>query len=213
MKEYGNRLAKLLKTLNFKQTPFAKAIGVSQTFFNKVINGKADLSRDMMEKILERFPNVNLSWLLTGKGQMFYDLSGELNMVQDGGIQYGKRESVKIHPVGDESHLKNLMVANLKTTAKHWDMFNNELFALLDPTVGRQAVSKYMLGQVIPRLPSLVRFELITGIRLTELLTREIKAEELPPAPLTPGDALQAIRAELQHAERCIRVYLAGEKK
>jgi len=46
------------------------------------------LNSDVLSKIVETFPQINIIWLITGKGQMILN-SFETN-VQDPSIQYGK---------------------------------------------------------------------------------------------------------------------------
>lgn len=50
---------------------FAEAIGVARATVTHILQGRNKPSLDVMLGIHKRFPNVNLDWLLTGKGEMF----------------------------------------------------------------------------------------------------------------------------------------------
>ena len=211
MENNESRLFQLIKELKFSQLAFSKVINVSQSYLNKVASGQAEISRGMLEKILEKFPQVNITWLLSGNGAMFATLQGD-SIASD--VSPGQRENpiIAIHPIGDELHLKGILVDNLKTAASRWDLYNQQLFALLDPSVGRQGVSKYMLGHTLPNLPALVRFEWVTGIPLSVLLTQRISAEDLPAAPIEPGDRTAvALMMDLKRAQVGLEAFI-GKK-
>lgn len=50
---------------------FAEAIGVARATVTHILQGRNKPSLDVMLGIHKRFPDVNLDWLLTGKGEMF----------------------------------------------------------------------------------------------------------------------------------------------
>ena len=59
----------LLSALNLSQREFAERVGVG---VNAVTNWKArGIKSSSFEKIITAFPNVNLSWLKTGEGDIF----------------------------------------------------------------------------------------------------------------------------------------------
>ena len=49
---------------------FAEAIGIKRASMSHIINGRNNVSLDVLLKILERFTYVNSDWLLFGKGEM-----------------------------------------------------------------------------------------------------------------------------------------------
>ncbi|PXV58114.1 hypothetical protein CLV62_1519 [Dysgonomonas alginatilytica] len=71
---FGERLNSLIIALGAKNiTSFEDHIGVSRKTLAKVINKGTDTGCKNIFKIWEKFPNVNLHWLLTGNGNMFID--------------------------------------------------------------------------------------------------------------------------------------------
>lgn len=69
-----DRIALLVKSLNYTATQFADEIGVQKSGISHVLSGRNNPSLDFVQKILLRFPEVNMPWLMFGKGPMFNDL-------------------------------------------------------------------------------------------------------------------------------------------
>lgn len=62
-----SRLALFLKYLGIGQAKFASIIGVSKGFANNVGDS---IRTDKLDKIKEHYPELNITWLLTGEGKM-----------------------------------------------------------------------------------------------------------------------------------------------
>lgn len=212
METLGMRLEKILIALNISQLSFSKKVGINQSFLSAIINDRKEMSRGMLQKILKHYPQINSNWLFTGHGGVFMPDESTDMVVNDPPASYIAKGEYKIHSIGDELYLKGILVANLKTAAKRWKLYNQELFSILDPSVVRQAVSKYFLGHTLPNLPALVRFEYVTGIPLSVLVTREIAADELPGAPIEPGDVLPGLLSDLKRVEVQIKAFLDTKK-
>lgn len=61
------RLAQFLQYLGIGQAKFASIVGVSKGFANNVGDS---IRADNLEKIANCYPELNLTWLLTGEGEM-----------------------------------------------------------------------------------------------------------------------------------------------
>ena len=66
------RLKELRKALNIQQGEFAKSIGILQQQLSKYERGENKPSCDFLIKLIEK-TNVNINWLLIGKGNMFVE--------------------------------------------------------------------------------------------------------------------------------------------
>ena len=68
----NNRLQGLINALNLNPRSFAVELGYEQatTIYN-IIKRQSTPSRSTLDKICNRFPQVNREWLLTGQGTMF----------------------------------------------------------------------------------------------------------------------------------------------
>ncbi len=84
--DHGIRLKKLMKALDLNQIEFAKSVGVSQPSISKIVNGENSLSAELLTRMAVEYPTLNLHWLITGSGEMFFD-------VQTGTQPYVQEES------------------------------------------------------------------------------------------------------------------------
>lgn len=69
----SERLKAIIKHLGETQSSFAEKIGTSQSTIATAISRGSDLGGVLLGKILIAFPQVNISWLLTGIGNMLKD--------------------------------------------------------------------------------------------------------------------------------------------
>ncbi len=65
---FTERLEKLLAHYDLNASSFADAIGVQRSGISHVLSGRNRPSLDFVMKVVTRFPEVNLYWLLNGKG-------------------------------------------------------------------------------------------------------------------------------------------------
>ncbi|MCL2416779.1 MAG: helix-turn-helix domain-containing protein [Bacteroidales bacterium] len=66
-----DRIELILKTQNLTPTQFADAIGIQRSSMSHILARRNKPSLDFVMKLLNRFPEINAEWLLTGKSQMF----------------------------------------------------------------------------------------------------------------------------------------------
>lgn len=64
------RIKHVRKSLGLNQTKFAKHLGLTQTSYSMIENGKRSLSDKHIKIIISEF-GVNENWLRTGLGDMF----------------------------------------------------------------------------------------------------------------------------------------------
>ena len=62
------RLIELMELLNLSPTQFANAIGVQRTTLQHILSGRNEPSLKIIMAVHSAFPNVELEWLLSGKG-------------------------------------------------------------------------------------------------------------------------------------------------
>ena len=65
---FQERLETLLKYYDLSATAFAEEIGVQRSSISHLLSGRNKPSLDFVLKVVQRFPEVNLYWLLNGKG-------------------------------------------------------------------------------------------------------------------------------------------------
>jgi len=66
---FTERLERLLAHYELSASSFADAIGVQRSSISHLLSGRNRPSLDFVMKVIARFPEVNLYWLLNGKGE------------------------------------------------------------------------------------------------------------------------------------------------
>ena len=65
-----DRIRELLSARQFTPTQFADAIGVARPIVSHILSGRNKPSLEVVQKIVDAFPDVSLPWLLKGMGSM-----------------------------------------------------------------------------------------------------------------------------------------------
>lgn len=68
--DFHDRLARFINYLGLKPTSFEVAMGFSNGSISKLLNEKRALGSDRLETIVFKHPELNISWLIIGKGEM-----------------------------------------------------------------------------------------------------------------------------------------------
>ena len=61
---------------------FAESIGVQRSNISHILSGRNKPSLELINKILDRYPQVNTDWLLLGKGPLFTEETKEAGSAQ-----------------------------------------------------------------------------------------------------------------------------------
>ena len=67
------RFQEFLEVIGKERKDYCKASGISKHTLGKILSGDAMPNMDTITKINNTNPNVNLNWLLVGKGEIFND--------------------------------------------------------------------------------------------------------------------------------------------
>lgn len=193
------RLQCVINTLGISNLKFANAIGVSQSFVSLMVKGKSKISRSAIDKIGKAYPKVNIHWLITGEGEMFFPDSAkpETRLLEESTAKYQKSNNAVLFELGsNDDVLRKRLGINLDTARKRWGMKKSELFRMLVPDTAKQTVTNYFSGASQPPLIALIRLESMTGIPISTWLTKEISASDIPPAPVDGAVVMAASQAE-----------------
>ncbi len=101
--EVGARLQSFIDSQNLTGKAFAASIQVTQSLVSQICSGKRSLTLQMLFKITGRYPDLNVLWLLFGRGQM-------LEQGDNPEIQISKPKMT----VEDLAHLIILMQARIE---------------------------------------------------------------------------------------------------
>lgn len=71
MKTFKDRIDSIIKAYHLSRAEFERICGLSNGYTRNL--GYAP-GLDKVQRILQRFPNINRTWLLNGEGEMFYSI-------------------------------------------------------------------------------------------------------------------------------------------
>lgn len=107
-KEFTERLQKVIDFYNETASGFAEKIGVQRSSISHILSGRNKPSLDFVMKVLHAYPEVDLYWLLKGKGSFPF-------------IENTNDFKTTINP--EEKHnVKNTLVENNTETSKNLDI-------------------------------------------------------------------------------------------
>ncbi len=69
----ADRVMSLIKSENLSASSFADKIGVQRSAISHISKGRNEPSVQLIKKIIQAFPNVNVEWLFMGFGNMYKD--------------------------------------------------------------------------------------------------------------------------------------------
>lgn len=65
-----DRIAQIIDYKALTPSRFADIIGIQRSRISHIMSGRNNPSIDVITKIIEKFPDIDLKWLMTGEGQM-----------------------------------------------------------------------------------------------------------------------------------------------
>ena len=66
----GHRLNQFIDSLDISKTEFSRETGLNYAHMFRIINGDGDPGFDTCSKISEAYPQLSITWLITGMGEM-----------------------------------------------------------------------------------------------------------------------------------------------
>ncbi len=74
----GMRLQQFLSAENITQAQFADSLDITRASISHILAGRNKPGFDFMFGITQRYPNLSLDWLISGKGKMYKSPGAEL---------------------------------------------------------------------------------------------------------------------------------------
>lgn len=68
-----DRLKQLIDYYGISTNLFSQKIGVSEGAIRKILTQNTTIRSDTLEKISQNFTEINMDWLITGRGEMLLD--------------------------------------------------------------------------------------------------------------------------------------------
>jgi transcriptional regulator with XRE-family HTH domain len=66
-----DRIQRIIDEENLTPSRFADEVGLNRPAVSHILNGRNNPGLDALQRIINRFPNINANWLITGKGNMY----------------------------------------------------------------------------------------------------------------------------------------------
>ena len=70
----NTRLQQFLAAENISQASFADSLNVARAGISHILAGRNRPSYDFLAALMNRYPRLNIEWLMFGKGKMYKDL-------------------------------------------------------------------------------------------------------------------------------------------
>lgn len=74
-----DRFKQLLNEKNLTATHFAALIKVNASAISHILNGRSKPGFDLLDKIAQALPDVNMNWLITGKGSPYINKQASIS--------------------------------------------------------------------------------------------------------------------------------------
>ncbi len=152
------RINLLLKAKNITARQFAEAIGIQPSGMSHILSGRNNPSLDFVMKVVKRWPEININWLMFGKGEMFVGLSGGVpnhdQSIESGLVQSPAPEPVVPYLSEVESSSE---VLGESSRAQEYDLFSQPSVESVSQTPKQQSdsaeSSQFLSAQSEPSKP------------------------------------------------------------
>ena len=137
------RLKQYLDAQGMSQLAFCNAIGVSSAYIS---NMRKSISPDKIHSIANSFPNLNITWLLTGQGSMLNDEKLPTPDVSAQNSIVGDQNHHNNVGTSDDGFLKGIIselratIADLRSRCSTYEQQNQELQRLLEEEKKRNII-------------------------------------------------------------------------
>lgn len=69
--EMRERIAKIIASEGLNSSAFADLLGIQRSNISHILNGRNGPSLELLQKILNNFPQYNTDWLVMGRGEIY----------------------------------------------------------------------------------------------------------------------------------------------
>lgn len=120
----NSRLEQFLAAENISQSQFADTINVARASVSHILAGRNKPGWDFLNSMMEHYPNLNIEWLMNGKGKMYKTMmvekpqaapTPEANpapdlfsqpVVQEMPVQTSRESNIARTPAGRETNIE-----------------------------------------------------------------------------------------------------------
>ncbi len=116
--DFAIRLQKIIDFYDESASSFAEKIGVQRSSISHILSGRNKPSLDFVLKILNAYPEVELYWLLNGKGQFL----GEVNKtpIRETPTPDNKEKSILKPESSNNTEIEQIIIFYKDGSFKHY---------------------------------------------------------------------------------------------
>ena len=92
----NNRLKQFLAAENITQAQFADTINVVRASVSHVLSGRNNPSFDFIKAMMEKYPKLNIEWLMFGRGKMYKEFQPQPQAQAEPDILFPEDEATDI---------------------------------------------------------------------------------------------------------------------
>ena len=93
----NKRLQQFLNAENISQSQFADTLNVARAGVSHILSGRNKPGFDFIESLILHYPDLNIEWLITGKGRMYNTPQPEKSPDSDGFAETNtSKETIKM---------------------------------------------------------------------------------------------------------------------
>ena len=123
-----NRIKELIKSHGITVKAFENSIHASNGYVNSI---SKSIGLDKIEKIVEKYPNINLNWLLTGQGEMLVS-APKTNLTTDSILDlteylFDNNETLMADPVFREYIQSNIITLEIEREKEKLEKMKAEI--------------------------------------------------------------------------------------
>jgi transcriptional regulator with XRE-family HTH domain len=130
-----DRINEILKYYKLTSSAFADRIGVQRSGISHILSGRNKPSYDFLVSLIAKFPEVDIKWLMTGKGSMLNDLddSGKADNIPQSAHKLLFNENISELHTPDLNTSMNSDPDNLKNSyiSKQLNQINREIESIV----------------------------------------------------------------------------------
>ena len=143
-----DRINLLLKAKNITARQFAEEIGIQPSGISHILSGRNNPSLDFVLKVMKRWPEINISWLMFGKGEMYVSpVEMQHTSVQQQAID---QETAESQPVEYDLFSQPALAAEAQVPQND----NNSVLKEKMQQSGKQEVSSSDMNTPLPHIPT-----------------------------------------------------------
>src|SRR5690625_3434055 len=118
---FATRLKKIMEYYNLTASAFSDEIDFNRSTISHLLSGRNKPSLDFVLKVLNRFPEVTISWFLYGKGDFTSNINEDtIETIEQKSITrdlFQEKNEVKVDSPTTSSAQKDLSLSSLHATA------------------------------------------------------------------------------------------------